>query len=133
VLDLSQLYILPARQSYIHQYGKIGPCRLQILQQLKLTDRVKRYDFCCIFLGKLADGDTIMNKLVFSDEATFHRSDMTPMDVFLWGFVKDSVYISPLLTTVHELKIRIREACANTDQEFLHSMWQEVQYQIDVA
>jgi hypothetical protein len=32
-----------------------------------------------------------MNKLVFSDEATFHLSDLTPMDEFLWGIVNDNV------------------------------------------
>jgi hypothetical protein len=57
-------------------------------------DKVKRYDFCCNFLGKLADDDMIMNKMVCSDEATFHLSDLTPMDFFLWGFVKDDVYVT---------------------------------------
>jgi hypothetical protein len=58
-------------------------------------DKVKRYDFCCNFLGKLADDDKIMNRLVFSDEATFHLSDLTQMDFFSWGFVKGSVYLPP--------------------------------------
>jgi hypothetical protein len=83
---------------------------------------VKWYDFCCNFLEKLADDDTIMNKLVFSDETMFHLSDLTPMYFFLWGLVKDNVYVLPLLTTLHELKTRIREACANTDQEILHNV-----------
>jgi hypothetical protein len=39
--------------------------------------------------------------------------------------VKNSVY-SPLLTTLHELKTRTREACTNTDQEILHNVWQEL-------
>jgi hypothetical protein len=55
------------------------------------------------------------------------------MDFFLWGFVKDNVYILLLPTTLHELKTRIREACANTDQEILHNVWQEVEYRFDVA
>jgi hypothetical protein len=29
-------------------------------------------------------------------------------------------------TTLHELKTRITETCANTDQEILHNVWQEV-------
>jgi hypothetical protein len=115
-LDLSQLCILPARQSYIRQYGKIRPYRLQILQQLKPTDEVKRHDFCCNFLGNLADDDT---KVVLSDEAACYLSGLRPMDFFLWGFMKDSVYARPLPTTLHDLKTRIREACENTDQEIL--------------
>jgi hypothetical protein len=36
--------------------------------------------------------------------------DLTPTDSILWDFMKDNVYVSPLLKT------RIREACENTDQ-----------------
>jgi hypothetical protein len=59
--------------------------------------------------------------------------DLTPMDFFLWDFVKDNAYVPPLPTTLHELKTRIREVCANTDQEILHSVWQEAEYRFDVA
>jgi hypothetical protein len=48
--------------------------------------------------------------------------DMTPMDFFLWGFVNDSVYVPPLPTTLHELKTRIRESYAKTDQEILYNV-----------
>jgi hypothetical protein len=59
--------------------------------------------------------------------------DVIPMDLFLWGSVKDNVYVLPLPKTLHELKTRIREACENTDQEILHNVWQEVEYRFDVA
>jgi hypothetical protein len=49
------------------------------------------------------------------------------------GFVKDNVYVPPLLTTLHKLKTQIRQAWANTDQEILHNVWQEVEYWFDVA
>jgi hypothetical protein len=49
--------------------------------------------------------------------------DLRLMDFLLWGFVKDNVCVSLLLTTLHELKTRIREVCANTDQEILHNVW----------
>jgi hypothetical protein len=39
----------------------------------------------------------------------------------------------PLPKTLHELKTRIREACAKSDYEILHNMWQEVKYRLDVA
>jgi hypothetical protein len=63
-----------------------------------------------------------MNKLVFSDEVTFHLSGITPIDFLLRCFVKDNVYVPLLPTTLHELKTQIREAFANTDQEILHNM-----------
>jgi hypothetical protein len=59
--------------------------------------------------------------------------DLTPMDFFLWGFVKDNVYVPPLPTTLPELKTRIREVSANSDQEILHNVWQEVEYHFDVV
>jgi hypothetical protein len=55
------------------------------------------------------------------------------MNFFLWGFVKDNVYVPPLPTTLHELKTRFREACANTDQEILHDVRQETEYRFDVT
>jgi hypothetical protein len=50
------------------------------------------------------------------------------MDFFLWSFVMDNVYVPLLPKTLHELKTRIREACANTDQEILYNVWQEIEY-----
>ena len=37
--------------------------------------------------------------------------DLTPMDFFLWGFVKDKVY-GTKVRNLAELKQRIRKACA---------------------
>ena len=33
--------------------------------------------------------------------------DVTPLDLFLWGYVKDSVYVLPLPQKIEELKDRI--------------------------
>jgi hypothetical protein len=41
--------------------------------------------------------------------------------------------IPDIPTTLHELKTRIREACASTEQKILHNVWQEVEHRIDVA
>jgi hypothetical protein len=34
--------------------------------------------------------------------------------------------IPDIPTTLHELETRIREACANIDQEILHTVWQRL-------
>ena len=34
--------------------------------------------------------------------------DATPCDFFLWGYVKDQVYVPPLPASIPELKVRIR-------------------------
>ena len=36
--------------------------------------------------------------------------DATPCDFFLWGYVKDQVYVPPLPASIPELKVRIRTA-----------------------
>ena len=36
--------------------------------------------------------------------------DATPCDFFLWGYVKDQVYVPPLSAIIPERKVRIRTA-----------------------
>jgi hypothetical protein len=36
--------------------------------------------------------------------------DATPCDFFVWGYVKDQVYVPPLPASIPELKVRIRTA-----------------------
>jgi hypothetical protein len=73
-----------------------------------------------------------MNKLVFCDEATFHLSNLTPMDFFLWGFCEVQSVRVLLPTTLHELKTRIRGLCKHLSG-ILHNVWQETEYRFDVA
>jgi hypothetical protein len=55
-------------------------------------------------------------------------------DIYLFvRFWEGQCLRHPLPTTVHELKTRIREPSANTDQEILHNVWQEVEYRFDVT
>jgi len=41
---------------------------------------------------------------------TQYTPDATPCDFFLWGYVKDQVYVPPLPASILELKVRIRTA-----------------------
>jgi hypothetical protein len=50
-----------------------------------------------------------------------------------WLMLQLQEDIPDIPTTLHELKTRIREVCANIDQEFLRNVWQEVEYRFDVA
>ena len=57
--------------------------------------------------------------------------DITPLDFFLWGYVKDRVFH----TTVHdidELKTRITDAIASVDMSMLDRTWREIQYRFDL-
>jgi hypothetical protein len=52
--------------------------------------------------------------------------DLTPLDFFLWGFVKDRVFLSPLPENVAELRTRITAAVAEVTPEMIRSVWQDI-------
>jgi hypothetical protein len=54
--------------------------------------------------------------------------DLTPLDIFLWGFLKDNVFVSPLHSTVFLLPTRIIAAVGEVTPEMLRSVWQEIGY-----
>jgi hypothetical protein len=59
--------------------------------------------------------------------------DLTPLDFFPWGFVKDEVYILPMPITLNNLKDRIRTSIAKIDQPLLQNVWHKVEYRLDVC
>ena len=59
--------------------------------------------------------------------------DLTPMDFFLWGFVKDQVFVPPLPANVVEFRTRITAAVAEVTPEMLRSVWQETDYRWEVC
>ena len=46
--------------------------------------------------------------------------DLTPCDFFLWGFVKDSVYVPPLPMSLKELRDQITHALQAITTDMLH-------------
>ncbi|PNF19251.1 hypothetical protein B7P43_G08008 [Cryptotermes secundus] len=58
--------------------------------------------------------------------------DITPCDFFLWGYVKDMVYVPPLPQSLHDLRNRISRALETITPEMLQRAWQEFDYRIDV-
>jgi hypothetical protein len=58
--------------------------------------------------------------------------DLTPCD-FLWGFVKEAVYVPPLPTILDDLKNRIRAAVKSVTLENLLRVWDEFSYRLDVV
>jgi hypothetical protein len=57
----------------------------------------------------------------------------TPCDFFLWGYVKDQVYVPPLLASIPELKVRIRTAIETITADMLQTVWTELDYRVDVC
>ena len=57
--------------------------------------------------------------------------DITPLDFFLWGYVKDIVYRTKI-RDITDLKQRITDAIATIDEAMLQRTWQEIEYRLDV-
>ena len=62
-----------------------------------------------------------------------HSPDATPRDFFLWGYVKDQVYVPPLPASIPELKVRIRTATETITADMLQTVWNELDYRVDVC
>ena len=59
--------------------------------------------------------------------------DLTFCDFFLWGYVKDRVYVPPLPATVDELKERITAAVKSITPDMLQRVWSKRDYRIRVC
>jgi len=59
--------------------------------------------------------------------------DATPCDFFLWGYVKNQVYVPPLSASNPELKVRIRIAVETITTDMLQTVWNELDYCVDVC
>jgi len=59
--------------------------------------------------------------------------DMTPCDFFLWGYVKERVYVPPLPADLDELTNRITAAVNSVTEDTLRRIWDKFIYCIDVV
>jgi hypothetical protein len=59
--------------------------------------------------------------------------DLTSCDFFLWGFVKDRVYVPSLPMSLKELRDRITHALQTITADMLHRVWDEFDYRVDVC
>ena len=59
--------------------------------------------------------------------------DLTPCDYFLWGYVKDKVFVPPKPVSIPDLKNRITAAVETITPDLLKRVWQELDYRLDVC
>jgi len=52
--------------------------------------------------------------------------------ISFWGYAKDQVYVRPLPASIPELKVRIRTAIENITAYMLQTVWNELDYRVDV-
>ena len=56
----------------------------------------------------------------------------SPSDVFLWEFVKDQVYRTPV-RDLTDLEERIYAGFNHVTPQMLHNTWVEVEYRLDIS
>jgi len=59
--------------------------------------------------------------------------NLTPCDYFLWGYVKDKVFVPPQPVSLPDLKNRITVAVETITPDMLSRVWQELDYRLDVC
>ena len=64
---------------------------------------------------------------------TTRPRDATPCDFFLWGYVKDQGCVLPLPASIPELNVRIRTVIETITAEMLQTVWNELDYRVDVC
>ncbi|XP_023220749.1 uncharacterized protein LOC111622568 [Centruroides sculpturatus] len=57
--------------------------------------------------------------------------DITPLDVFLWGYVKDEVY-QTLVNDIAALWRRITDVITSIPHDMLTNTWVELEYRLDI-
>jgi hypothetical protein len=55
------------------------------------------------------------------------------VNFYLWGYVKDRVFVATLPRDLADLKARIIAAVKNIDAPTLTRVWQQLEYLIDVC
>ena len=58
--------------------------------------------------------------------------DITPLNFFLWGYVKDIVYQTKV-RDINDLQHRIIEAIDTVTVDMLARTWQEIEYRLDIV
>jgi hypothetical protein len=59
--------------------------------------------------------------------------NLTPCDFFVWGFIKDRVFVPPLPATLVDLRTRVTAAITVIDHDMLQRVQQELDYRFDVC
>ena len=52
---------------------------------------------------------------------------------FYGGYVKDQVYVPPLPASIPEQKVRIRTAIETITADMIQTVWNELDYRVDVC
>ena len=78
--------------------------------------------------------ETYSNLLIGRDGPTLWppcSPDITPLKFFLWGYIKDRVYTTPV-EDCDKLKTRLHAAVGTVTEDMFQNTWREVEYRLDI-
>ncbi|PNF14304.1 hypothetical protein B7P43_G06787 [Cryptotermes secundus] len=108
----------------------LGFLTLSIVLVFKITNKNTTFRKLDLFPSS-GEGKLLFNLALCAWPA--RSPDLTVCDFFLWGYVKDHVYVPPLPTNLDDLKHRITTAINSVHRDMLIRAWEEFSYRIDVA
>jgi len=88
----------------------------------------------CVYCNIRFSGATFPNRWIGRDGPTPwppRSPDITPLDIFLWRYVKDKVFSTPV-PDITNLKARITDAFATVTEDMLENTRRELDYRLDV-
>ena len=92
-------------------------------------DKPRHAEFATLMLERIDADNDYLNKVCFSDKATFHTSgNVNRHNVRIWGSENPHV----VLQHVHTLKVQIWHVVETVTEEMLANTWREVEYHLDV-
>lgn len=124
-LDMLQLWLMPQLEEheddFVFQQDGAPPHFLCDVREYLNTHLPHRW------IGRASEDDVPLLKW------PPRSPDLTPCDFFLWGYVKDQVFVQPMPRDLADLRERITRAINNIDSTMLSRIWQELDYRIDVC
>ena len=128
-------YDIPTQRNYTTKYAKQAPARQSIRnchKQFMETGTLLHKPRCGRPRTSEEDIKRIHQSFSHSPIAWPPRSlDITPLDFFLWGYVKDVMYHTKV-KDISDLKKRITAAVEAIDEEMLKRTWTEIEYRLDI-
>ena len=123
-LVMKQLFMcLESLTNIMQEFGELKTHTLLWKSNVTVQRLMCGEDFC---VAKLLDHFSL-NPIAWPPRSP----DITPLDFFLWGYVKDVVYRTKV-KDISDLKERITAAVEAIDEEMLKRTWTEIEYRLDI-
>jgi hypothetical protein len=84
-------------------------------------------------MSHLTAGSVEQRMMVIVSRNDFPDPRIWPCHFFLWGYIKDLVYLSPVLQNVEEGKHRIEGAATTTGSKDMQKVQKEFEYHVDLC